>query len=69
MIATLNIPQPKSSYPILKIYKKTGLIVLFSTKEKGTCIFGDDYHQIGEYSDAWGEHNFEEYSGTVTLKN
>lgn len=69
MTSLLNIQQKKSDYPVLKIIKKTGLIVLFISNKSGFCVFGDEQWSIGAYHTLWNEDLFEVYDGTVTLKN
>lgn len=58
-----------ADYPVLKIYKDTGSIVLFSSKGKGICVVAGEGDKLGEYSTLWLEEFFENFHGKVTLEN
>lgn len=58
-------------YPHLGIYGPTGLVVLFSGPNIGTCVVGgdDSDHRVGEHSEEWTESVFERLDGVVELRN
>lgn len=58
-----------ADYPVLKIYKDTGSVVLFSSKGKGICVVAGEGDKLGEYSTAWSEEYFEKFYGKVILEN
>ena len=58
------------SYPLLYIKPKSGLVVLFTSQDTGTCIIpGETACKIGEIGNDWDEVNFVIYRGEITLKN
>lgn len=56
-------------YPKLKIAKESGLIVLFSAPEKGTCLRENSTYKIGYYASDWCMGCFDDFDGEITLKN
>ena len=58
-------------YPYLKINRNTGVVVLFTERNKGTCVYqtpkGSD--EVGDHLVCWEERNFELFNGTITLSN
>ena len=51
-----SLKEDKFDYPICKISKKTGLIVLFYKITEGEALSDDRYNTIGDYSNDWIEH-------------
>ena len=44
----------KDAYPKMMVYP-SGAIILFTSKNAGTCVKGDDVTPLGHYSTGWGE--------------
>ena len=62
-------PSPPITYPCLKEYKDTGLVVLFIATHTGVVVHsGKDTHELGRYSNSWGEYNFIPFHGSITLE-
>jgi hypothetical protein len=59
------------SYPYLKINRNTGCVVLFTEKDKGTCVYQSPTStgELGDHLSCWEERNFELFNGTITLSN
>ena len=62
--------EKENKYPYIGI-TECKCIVLFDNPEEGICLqIGDaEEHEVGKYSKAWNEHNFEEFKGEITLRN
>ena len=56
-------------YPKLKIDRRSGLIVLFSAPEKGTCVRENSTYKIGYHASDWFMDCFQDFHGEITLKN
>lgn len=55
-------------YPYIGKSTFDGLIVLFSAPDTGTVLSSRPFsHNVGFYSDSWGEHFFEKFDGTITI--
>ncbi len=62
--------QENAEYPCLKVGKRTGVVVLFTDKRKGTVVFeGNKIYELGFHSEVWNEENFTSYNGSITLSN
>lgn len=60
------------SYPVLKILKNSGgVIVMFIAPNKGIAVWSDNLkiNEIGRYQEDWLENRFDVYNGSVTLSN
>lgn len=47
----------------------TSLIVLFTGENTGTVIVPNNAHTIGDHLDIWDMELFNDYEGTIELKN
>lgn len=60
----------ESTFPKLMKRKLNGLVVLFTDKSTGTVVAaGNTDNYVGEYSQMWCKAFFEDFTGTVTIKN
>ncbi len=60
------------NYPYIakfEIFDKHYWYVLFTSRNKGTCIFSDKKVDIGKYQDCWSEDAFSYFSGVLKLEN
>lgn len=67
-----KIKSPEVNYPKLKGYgSKLGfLVVLFTSRGIGTCVYTTmEDGVVGEYSNIWGEDDFQDFNGTIELSN
>ena len=59
----------KPMYPRLMIDDHYGMVVLFETRESGTCLNpGTSTDEVGNYGD-YGADDWSDYTGTITLEN
>lgn len=60
-------------YPILKINKEKGFVVLFSSRGEGFIVHSFHDENLKEYGvgclNVWDEESFEVFHGQVTLSN
>lgn len=65
----VNFEDKGIKYPVLGIYPD-GNIVLFVSKNKGTCVYLKNRYNydLGHYSDCWND-GWKPLRGEVTLKN
>jgi hypothetical protein len=59
----------KPDYPRLKKLIDGETIILFLGEKRGFVIKAGPAHKLGEYTTAWMEEGFEDYSGSVTISN
>ena len=70
----LELTPEHKEYPVLKRYKNN-YVVLFSSPEVGVVVAqlrvydDDEMYADGHFSDTWQEGQFEEFTGTISLKN
>lgn len=64
------------SYPYigetLSTDKKKSILVLFTSKNTGVCIYndiGDCCTNVGDNVNFWEEDKFKKYEGSITLEN
>ena len=68
IIVSTNVVR-KDAYPKMMVYQ-TGAIILFTSKNVGTCVKGDDVTPLGHHSNGWGEEEtLSDFSGSVTLSS
>ena len=60
--------ESKSIYPCIKISRITGEVVLFSGNQRGH-VLKSEVLSLMRYSTNWHMDDFEEYPGTIELKN
>ena len=57
-------------YPVIKIGRKKGTIILFNAENTGTVIdSGESEHVIGKFSKGWKEKYFDVYDEQVLIEN
>lgn len=74
---TIDYQSKDDSYPRLLKSKTEPFIVILANKYilggtiKGAVVNCDEYYEnhIGYYSSTWDAKNFEDFNGTLTLKN
>lgn len=70
MIKVYEEPIPTITFPKLMIAPSTGIIVLFIKEGEGVVVKSTNPNiGLGLYSDSWRTDEFDNYHGTLVLKN
>ena len=73
MYATDGKTPVERNYPMLKIHKENGFVVLFTSPSRGCLVLHDGKiytkGDLGTYSSKWVSSMFEPYNGQVHITN
>lgn len=68
--STVSEDKVSPEYPRLMIEKGRCGIVLFTDRGTGRVVSSvDGWHHVGHVSDGWATGAFQDFHGTVTLRN
>ena len=68
-ISIVKTPKSSKQFPKLMSSISNDLIVLFSREGEGVVIRASNTWRTGDWSDNFAADNFEDFNGSVTLRN